>query len=134
MRLAETKAKRTRTPKAAPTEIVRDSTFSRAVADKAIVLDLGRDVEIACLEAVPELVNIRNKAQVEELETRPVLTEVVRLRLPWSSALSLAIELLGTGISKDMIMVDGLLDAIRSLREESLSASNGNESTDAITE
>ena len=129
--MAETKAKRARTPKSAPTEIVRDVTFSRAVADKTLVVDLGRDMEIACLQAGAALVNVSNTAQGEEFDAVPVLTEVVRLRLPWNSAVILAMNILQSAIARDMVNIDGFIEAVEGLRSKSQSTSKKKASSGA---
>ena len=129
--MVETKAKRTRAAKSAPMEIVRDNTFSRAVADKTLVVDLGRDMEIVCLQAGPALVNVSNTAKGEEFDAVPVLTEVVRLRLPWNGAVNLAMSILQPAISKDMIDIEGLIKAIEGLRSNAQSASKKKVSSSA---
>jgi hypothetical protein len=125
--VAETKSKRAKAKKEPSTEIVRDSTFSRAVVDKAIVLDLGRDLEIACLQAGPVLVGMSDKYQtpeknhktpkLQELDVLPVLTEVARIRLPWNSATSLALSILSIGVSKSLIEKSVLAEVIEAMNK-----------------
>jgi hypothetical protein len=129
--LAETKSKRTRTQKAKPTLIVRDNTFSRAVVDKTLVMDLGRDLEIACFQVGPELVRLSRNTKVEEFEAETVLTEVARLRLPLASALGMAMSILQTGIEKDMVNVAGLIETINGFRNKPQSISKLNVNSDA---
>jgi hypothetical protein len=121
--LAVTKANRNTTPKSVPTPIVRDNTFSRAVVDKTLVMDLGRDMEIACFQVGPELAHVNNTAKGEEFDAPTVLTEVVRLRLPWNSAVNLAMNILQPAIAKDMIEIDGFIKAIDGLRSKAQSRS-----------
>ena len=114
--MAVTKAKRNTTPKSVPTPIVRDNTFSRAAVDKTLVVDLGRDMEIACFQVGPEIVHLNNTAKGEEFDAATVLTEVVRLRLPWSSGVQLAMSILQPAVAKGMIDIDGFIKALDAMR------------------
>lgn len=95
-------------------KIVRDATFRRSVADRGLVLDLGRDMEIAFLQAGPNLVSVTDHEDSEGVALDPVLTETSRVRVPWPSAVDLAMNILREGVGKGSINVPRVLDAIRS--------------------
>lgn len=94
--------------------VVRDVTFSRSVADRGIVLDLGRDMEIGFLQVGPNLIQLADHGETEGLSLDPVLTETSRIRLPWPSALDLAMNVIREGIGKGAVNVPLVLDAIKS--------------------
>ena len=119
--MAETKTKRAEKSNSAPTKIVRDNTFVRAVADKALVLDLGRDLEIACLQAGPALTTWSDTGEGIELGLNPALTEVVRLRMPLSNAFDLALHIIQIGISKNIIDHSKLAALLEGMNDESQS-------------
>jgi len=107
-------------------KVVRDRTFSRCVADRGIVLDLGRDMEIAFLQAGPNLVVLRDLGETEGLALDPVLTETSRVRFPWPSAMDLAMNIIREGISKGTVNVPLVIDSIKSYPQ----ASTENEQSD----
>lgn len=98
-------------------KIVRDATFRRSVADRGLVLDLGRDLEVAFLQAGPNLVSVTDHDDSEGVALDPVLTETSRVRMPWPSAVDLAMNILREGVGKGAINVPRVLDAIRSFSE-----------------
>lgn len=113
------RGKGTSKPAGAGVSVVRDVTFSRAVVDKTIVFELGRDIEIGCLQVGPEIENIIDHDDREELVLNPVLTEIVRLRLGWPEALNLAMQVISSGISSDRVNREKLLEAISDVKPES---------------
>jgi hypothetical protein len=117
--LAVTKAKRTKKQASPPINVVRDSTFSRAVVDIGTVIDLGRDMEIACLQAGPTIVNLNKVESGQLLTLQEEMTEVVRLRLPWVAAVTIAMNILQTGASKDIFDVNKLISALAELNQDS---------------
>lgn len=99
-------------------QVTRDSTFSRAVADRAVILDLGRDVELAFLQTGPAIVEILDHGDSEEVSLDPKLTEVTRMRMPWYGAVDTAMHILRTGISKGSVNVDAVVEALQRMDEE----------------
>jgi hypothetical protein len=75
-------------------DIVRDATFVRAIADRAIVLNLGRDVELAYLQIGPTITSMEDHGDREQLNMNPSVTESVRLRMHWSTAIDSAMLIL----------------------------------------
>lgn len=105
-------ARRKNSPRPAPTKVVRDGTFCRAVVDQVVVIDLGRDMELACIQFGPELVSITDHGEHEKIDLSPVLTEVARLRLPLASSVALAMHILEKGIRADKIRGDNVVESI----------------------
>lgn len=96
--MADAKPKRAKRTDATAVQVVRDSTFHRAVVDTASIFGVGDDLEIACLQAGQNIQFIRNQDEVSELDTIGTLTEVVRLRLSWRTATNLAMTILTNGV------------------------------------
>lgn len=78
--------------------IMRDNTFARATADNAVVLDLGRDVEIAFMAVSPTPVTNRltispggEERELSAVQIQNSMYEVCRVRMNPD-----AIELLAT--------------------------------------
>lgn len=94
------------------TAIVRDVTFSRASADRGILLHLGKDVEIAWLQLSPILTAMHDKGHLEGLDMQPNFTEVVRLRMPWHSVMEFAIHTLQVGVEKKIINLEKLIEVV----------------------
>lgn len=99
-------------------QVTRDSTFSRVVADRAVILDLGRDVELAFLQMGPSIVEILDHGDSEEVNLDPKLTEVTRMRMPWYGAVDTAMHILRTGISKGSVNVEAVVEAIQRMGQE----------------
>jgi len=100
-------------------EFVRDSTFSRAIIDRMFVLDLGRDVELACVQLGPELVRLHDMGSQEKLDLSPKMTEVVRLRMEWRDAVASAMHILERGIATERVNATAVISAISSISPES---------------
>jgi hypothetical protein len=93
--------------------VTRDSSFQRAVADKVVAFDLGRDVEVSFLQGGPiiqKLVDLDEKN--EQLQLTGSLTELVRVRLSPSVALNMAINVISTLTDAGKIKKGPLRDAI----------------------
>ena len=90
--------------------IVRDSTFVRFVADKVVITDVGRDVEVGFLQFGPIHSSMKDEPEFEIYSSSPQLTEVARMRISYSSLVGFAMGFLRGGI------IDGKLkpDAIES--------------------
>lgn len=99
--------------------VVRDVTFTRCVADRGIVLNLGRDLEIAFLQLGPNLVTLTDHGDTEGLAMDPVVTETARVRLPWPSGLDLAMNVIREGIEKGAVNVPLVIEAINSYAADS---------------
>lgn len=97
-------------PKLQRTPVVRDSTFHRSVADTGLVLDYGRDMELAFLQVGPA-VSARLKTgegdvQEEGYEMEPAVTEVSRVRMSRTSALAMAMMII------EELVEDGKIDRV----------------------
>lgn len=93
--------------------VIRDATFHRAVADKAIVIDLGRDVELALLQGSPtvkKMIDLDEENEQAQLEGG--FTEVVRLRLAAPVAFNIAVNILDTLVRAGKVKSAGLLDLV----------------------
>ena len=89
--------------------IQRDSTFSRATADNAIVFPLGRDFELAFVATspVPKTNRERKGKEQNDIEMagiiiEPMIFEVARVRMPPESALTMAIQIVAAAIENDI--------------------------------
>ena len=110
-----TKPKRAKQADAAAVQVVRDSTFHRAVVDTASISEVGKDLEIACLQAGRDVQSIRAQGEFSISETVDTLTEVVRLRLSWSTATTLAMTILANGIRTDRLNGSAILEDLARL-------------------
>lgn len=98
----------------------RDATFHRAVADKVLSFDLGRDVEIAFLQGGPVIQKIIDVDEnSEQVQLTGSLTEVVRVRLSTPTALSLAVSLMTTLVESGRVKVPALREAILKILSDS---------------
>jgi hypothetical protein len=113
--LAEAKPKRTKRSDGAVVQVVRDSTFHRAVVDNAPIFGVGDDVEIACLQAGRDILSVRTQGEGAAVSTVETLTEVVRLRLSWPTATMLAMNILTNGIRTDRLNGSVILDELAAL-------------------
>ena len=93
--------------------VTRDPAFQRAVADKILVFDLGRDVEVSFLQGGPlvqKLVDVDETT--EQIQLTGSVTEMVRVRLSPSVALNMAINVISTLADAEKIKKAPLRDAI----------------------
>ena len=99
--------------------IVRDGTFTRVVADNILVMNLGRDYELAFLQGGPELNSVaffeRNGKSGLRIEPTPVMTEVVRVRMSPDSAAHMAMHILENLILANQVVNDMVLDNIKEM-------------------
>lgn len=79
-------------------DIVRDSTFHRFVADRVIVTDLGSEIEVSFLQIGPEHIHVEINGDVEEFTSKPIFTEVARMRSDHSTFLNALMSYLKTGV------------------------------------
>jgi hypothetical protein len=110
--------------------IMQDSTFVRIVADRALPIDLGLDIELAFLQFSQSLKSITQKEDHEAWEMVANITEVVRVRLTRSSALDLAMQIIKDGILSDSVKGVGVARAVVKWTEEAKSTDSGSQ-TDA---
>lgn len=106
------KPKRPRRSHKAIYPVHRDPTFSRVTLDKALIVPLGRDLEISCLQSGPLIERIINSKDAEKLELNPIYSEVARIRLGWPEAINLAMNILQAGIFNNTLNRDKLLEFI----------------------
>jgi len=95
--------------------VVRDTSFVRFVADKAIIAPLGRNVEVAFLQFGPMHRHISTiDEKFEGFESDFVHTEVARMRIGFQELVTFAMSFIRGGV------VDGRLngEAIRSTLDE----------------
>lgn len=112
--------------------ILRDVTFSRGIADRVVVIDLGRDLELACLQVGPVLTSFTDGADADRFDGDPVYTETMRLRLPWYCAVSTAMEILEQGIKTDKIHGDKIAESLAEWIADSESTELEESKSDAI--
>lgn len=93
--------------------VVRDPTFHRAVADKVIVIDLGRDVEFAFLQAGPLVEKMIDWDETsEQAQLKPSMTEVARIRVPGPVSLAVAVNILETLFSAGRVKIPAFLEMV----------------------
>ena len=98
-------------------QVIQDGTFTRSVADRGIVLDLGRDMEFSFLQAGPQLQSITDIGDAESIATEPVYAETSRLRMSWPAAMDLAMHVIREGIEKGNVNVPHVIEAIGEFSE-----------------
>jgi hypothetical protein len=90
----------------------------RLLADDAVVVDLGRDIEIACITVGSPLtrqVTIPSEDSDivrSQIETSDELSEVGRVRMPPFVALNAAMNILDNLIGSDQVDIEALKQAI----------------------
>jgi hypothetical protein len=99
--------------------IVRDSTFTRAVADHVLVMNLGRDYELAFLQGGAEPKSVaffeRSGRGGIRIENAPMMTETVRVRISPESAAEMAMHILNNLILANQVVNDMVLDNIKEM-------------------
>jgi hypothetical protein len=99
--------------------IVRDPTFHRAVADKVIVIDLGRDVEFAFLQSGPVIKKMIDwDEESERAELAGGLTEVARIRMGGPTALTVAVNIIETLFRSGKVKIPAFMGAISKMAAE----------------
>lgn len=102
--------------------VLRDSSFFRAVADKAIVFDLGRDIELAFLQLGPMV--LRHRRQIDEdsgqegFDLENTVSEVCRIRTSPQCASTLAMLILNELAQANKLSKEKLLSAIDDIFSE----------------
>jgi len=107
--------------------VVCDPTFRRAVADKVVALDLGKDVELAFLQAAPtikRLIDVDDES--EQVHVEGGLSEVARIRVAGPVALAIAVNIIETLVGAGKVKLpafkqtlDRIFEAHRSDKKES---------------
>lgn len=98
--------------------VTRDPTFQRAVADKVVAIDLGKDVELAFLQGGPVIKGLVDfDEETEHVELEGGLSEVSRIRVPGPIALALAVNIIETLTSAGKIKVPALKQALSHILE-----------------
>jgi hypothetical protein len=101
--LADTKAKRSKAVKQIPVPVVQDSTFTRAVADRVVPINLGQDLELACLQFGHTPISLLAHETGQTVSLTANLTEVVRLRMIWAIAIDLSLQIIQMGLKGGQI-------------------------------
>ncbi len=110
--------------------VVRDSTFSRAVADEVMPLMLGRDIELSFLQISPLFTTLLDKGDHYLPNGEATMAEVARVRISYAKAVSLAMDIIRSGIVDDRIRGDVVAASIVEWRKEA-EATGDAESVDA---
>jgi hypothetical protein len=98
---------------------VKDPTFHRAVADKAVAIDLGRDLELAFLQGGPNIVGVVDIDDAhEQIKLEGLFSEVARIRVSVPTGLALVMNLLEQLVRADKVKADAMAEAIRSWAED----------------
>jgi hypothetical protein len=96
--------------------VARDPTFHRAVADKVLAIDLGRDVELAFLQAGPVVKRMIDwDENSERAQIEPSLTEVARIRVPGPVALGAAVTILEALFSAGKIRIPAFMETMSTM-------------------
>jgi hypothetical protein len=100
-------------------KVVKDPTFHRAVADKILAIDLGRDFELAFLQGGPSVTAIVDVDETQErADLDGVLTEVARIRAAPPVIMAMVVNVLEPMVRSGKIKTDAFINAIRSWEEE----------------
>jgi hypothetical protein len=105
--------------KVSPMTVVRDHSFSRVIADSVIVVDLGDSLELACLQFSREVQSITPNELGHAVSTSPVAAEMARVRLDYSTGVTLAMNILQRGIKNDVYRGDEIVSSIKEWVRES---------------
>lgn len=115
-------AKKPATPKNKDRGVVRDETFHRAVADKVIPIDLGRDIELSFLQVGPRLIGFSENAEFESFHGERVYSEVARIRVDVPTMVGLALQFIELGISRNKLHGEKIAETIAKWSEEANAA------------
>jgi hypothetical protein len=98
--------------------VVRDSTFCRIYADYTLLVRSDKDIELVCLQAGAGLIGLLPSENGTALDFEDGLTEIARIRMGWSSAVELAMNILAQGIESGRINKAILLDNLATSQAE----------------
>lgn len=93
-------------------EVVRDVTFTRFVADEAVMANVGRELEVGFLQYGPIFTKQIDLGDQEETVSRNVVTEVARMRMDYPTFLRTVMEFLQSGITQGRIKADAVQDSV----------------------
>jgi len=100
-------------------KVVRDPTFHRSVADTGLVLDLGRDLEIAFIQFGAEVqhhISVGDEDDEQEgFEMAPGMTEVSRVRISRPSALTMAMMIIEALVEDGRLKEEGFLKSVKAM-------------------
>ncbi len=106
--------------------VVTDPNFLRTFADQTLVMDLGRDTDIAFMAVGAMLRSVEGLGDDEresaDVSARPQLNEVVRVRLSPSTAATLSMQIMQQMIARRRLNV---ADVIESINDWEASAAAG---------
>ena len=98
--------------------VTRDVTFHRAVADKVLAFDLGRDIELSFLQGGPIIKKMIDwDEDSEQAQLGGSLTEVARIRVSGPVALSIAVNLIDTLVGADKIKIPAFRETLSQIFE-----------------
>ena len=96
-----------------PTEIVRDVSFTRFVADEAFFTSLGRDLEVGFIQYGPLYGVQTDHGDYEIVETKRVLTEVARMRISYPAMVNMMVNFLQSGIEEGRLKSDSIMKSLK---------------------
>lgn len=113
--------------------VVRDAGFVRLVADTVVVVDLGRDFELALVMVGNPISEITRHETDEALgfssKTRPEVTEVGRVRMSPFAALNMSMNVIAKLIKSGQIDTELLSTSIEEMIRTAPDASDREENT-----
>jgi hypothetical protein len=99
--------------------ITRDAAFSRVVADRALIQNLGRDYDVSFLQVGSEPMSLAFRdadgQTVFRSSSRGVINEVVRVRMSPECASSMAMQILDELIKADQVDNDMVLSTVQQM-------------------
>jgi hypothetical protein len=98
-----------------PVQVVREPSFVRMAADEAVVIDLGDDFEISFLSNSPIIAQITRLPGQQKIDFHPTSSELARVRISASDAISMAMNVIERSISKNFLKNDLFLEHITNL-------------------
>lgn len=108
--------------------VVRDSTFCRAVADKVVAIDLGKDVELAFLQGGPTVKRLIDfDEDTEQVQLEGGLSEVARIRVSGPVALSIAVNIIETLMSAGKVRTPALMETLSKIMGQRLTIESESE-------
>jgi hypothetical protein len=97
------------------TQIVRDNLFARFSADNAICINLGADLEVAFLAISPEIAAQVQAENGAAIQIKSSFVETARLRCNRAGAVTIAMSILHTLVSQDIVDKGGLKSQIEEM-------------------
>lgn len=98
------------------------STFARSVADVGLAINLGRDVEIAFLQASPRIAAILSPDGADDqqgFDVQGSLIEVARIRMAPAAAMIMATMTMEVLIKAGRVKTDELLKSLSAIMPDS---------------